>query len=127
MKKDIFLIILAVALLGSLSVVFLMTEKTSKINKSLEEERYSRMVAEESLQKNAAKLSTLEAQLKAANERMTKVQDSISQEKSVNTDLQKQYEDLVKVKADLEAKLQAAVAPKAPAPAEAQPVGTAAQ
>ena len=73
MKKDIFLVILSFALLGLLAAVFLMSEKTSKARKNLEEERYSRMVAEESLQKNAAKLSTLEAQLKAANVKMMRI------------------------------------------------------
>jgi len=105
MKKDILLVVLILALLGLLAIVFYVSEKANKVNKSLEEERYSRMVAEESLQKNAAKLSTLEAQLRLANLKMSHVQELIDSQKSANGDLQKQYEDLVRAKAELEAKV----------------------
>ena len=81
MKKDIMLVVLAIAFVVLLAVVLFISEKANKVNKSLDEERYSRMVAEESLQKNAAKLSTLEAQLRVANQKMTNVQDLIDQQK----------------------------------------------
>ena len=105
MKKDILLVILTLVTVASLVVVVGVLEKENKVKKSLDEERYSRMVAEESLQKNAAKLAVLEAQLKTANDKMAKVQDLIDQEKSINIDLQKQYDELNKTKAELETKL----------------------
>ncbi|MBF0489005.1 MAG: hypothetical protein HQL15_00120 [Candidatus Omnitrophica bacterium] len=115
MRKDIILVVLVLACIGLIILLVSLFEKTNKVTKSLDEERYSRMVAEESLQRNAAKLSTLEAQLKSANQKMAKVQDQIDQEKSTNGDLQKQYEELFNVKADLEAKLKIALEEK-PAP-----------
>ena len=121
MKKDIFLVVLVLVCVGLLVGLVSVLEKANKVNKSLDEERYSRMVAEESLQKNAAKLSTLEAQLKTANEKMTKVQDLIDQQKTANSDLQKQYADLSKLKAELEAKLKPLAEEKPAASPEASP------
>jgi septal ring factor EnvC (AmiA/AmiB activator) len=119
MKKDIFLVILALICLSLAIVLFTILQKDDKINKSIEEERFSRMVAEESLQKSAAKISTLEVQLKSATEKMGKVQDLIDQQKTANADLQKQYEDLNRMKADLEAKLKIASEEKIAPPVEA--------
>jgi peptidoglycan hydrolase CwlO-like protein len=121
MKKDILLVVLVIAFIVLLGVVLFVSEKANKVNKSLDEERYSRMVAEESLQKNAAKLSTLEAQLRLANQKMTNVQDLIDQQKSTNGDLQRQYGELLQAKADLEEKVRFLVEEKAAAP-EPQPV-----
>lgn len=121
MNKDILLIILALVSLGLLATVVGVFEKENKVNKSLEEERYIRMVAEEGLQKNAAKLATLEVQLKEANQKMLKVQDLINQEKFANAGLKKQYEDLNKTKSDLEAKLKNTLEEKTSLPA-AEPV-----
>ncbi len=107
MKKDVLLVILALISVGLLVTVVAVLEKENKTSKTLEEERYKRMVAEESQQKNAAKSATLEARLKAANEKMVKVQELIDQQKNINTDLQKQYTDLNKSKTELESKLKA--------------------
>ena len=113
MKKDIFLVVLLLVCVGLVVVLVNVLEKANRVNKSLDEERYSRMVAEESLQKNAAKLNTLEAQLKIANEKMAKVQDLIDQQKTVNIDLKKQFEDLNNAKIELESKLKTALEEKA--------------
>jgi hypothetical protein len=43
---------------------------------------------------------------------MAKIEDILDQEKSVNTDLKKQYDELAQSKADLEAKLQMALQEK---------------
>ncbi len=107
--KDVLLVIVLLIAVGLSVVVVRFNEKAIKASKNLEEERYSRMVAEESLQKNAAKLATLEAQVKSADAKMNKVQDIIDQEKGVNSDLKKQYDKLAQSKAELEAKLKAAL------------------
>ena len=109
MKKDILLVFFALLSVGLIIAVVGLYNKSNQVNRSLEEERYSRMVAEESLQKNAGKVATLEAQLKSANDKMAKVEDLISKEKNVNHDLQKQYEEISKAKEDLENKLKAAL------------------
>ena len=127
MKKDIFLVVLILALIGLSVAVFLLSEKSNQINKSLEEERYSRMVAEETVQKNAAKLTALEAQIKSTSERMAKVQATIDQEKGRNAELAKKYADLANAKEAMEAKFQAAVQQAQQQAAVAEPAATAAQ
>ena len=109
MKKDILIILLILVCLGLVVFVVVLLEKSSKVNKSLEEEKYSRMVTEESLQKNAAKITILENQLNKANEKLLKVGELIDSEKMVNVDLQKQYDELNKLKSDLENKLKATI------------------
>ena len=88
MKKDVVVVILGLLVAGLSVFLARSLEKEHRALKGLEEERYSRMVAEESLQKNAAKLSA---------------------EKGVNADLKKQYAQLAEAKEALEAKVKAAV------------------
>src|SRR3989338_895893 len=88
MKKDVVVVILGLLVVGLSIFLARSLEKEHRALKGLEEERYSRMVAEESLQKNAAKLSA---------------------EKGVNADLKKQYAQLAEAKEALEAKVKAAV------------------
>jgi len=107
--KDIILVVVILLSVGLSVMVVRFNEKATKAGKNLEEERYSRMVAEESLQKNSAKLAVLESQLKAATGKMAKIQDIVDQEKGVNQDLKKQYEQLSATKAELEAKLQSTI------------------
>lgn len=120
--KNIFLVVLSLIAVALLVMVISFYQKASKYTKSYEEERYSRMVAEESLQKNAAKLATLEAQLKTANDKMAKVQSLIDQEKSINVDLKKQYDELNKIRSDLQNKLKTTIEENAASAAEAHDV-----
>lgn len=120
--RNIFLAILSLVVVALLVMVISFYQKASKYTKSYEEEKYNRMVAEESLQKNAAKVVTLEAQLKTANEKMEKIQDLIEQEKSVNLDLKKQYDALSKIKSDLQNKLKTTIDENAASVVAAQQV-----
>ncbi len=115
--KDILLVVSILLSIALTVVVVRFNEKATKAGKNLEEERYSRMVAEESLQKSAAKLATLEAKLKSADSKMTKIQDILDQEKGVNADLKQQYAKLAESKADLELKVKAALEAQAQAQA----------
>ena len=115
--KDIILVISLLLAVGLSVVVVRFAEKADKAGKSLEEERYSRMVAEETLQKNDAKLATFQEQLKEDQNKMAKIEDILDQEKGVNADLKKQYDELTQAKLDLESKLQAALQEKAKAQA----------
>ena len=131
--KDIILVISLLLAVGLSVVAVNLVQKANKAGKSLEEERYSRMVAEETLQKNDAKLVTYQEQLKEAQDKMAKIQDVLDQEKTVNSDLKKQYDGLAEAKAKLEDQLQTMLKEKAaglaavqakPAPDKsAQPVG----
>ena len=133
--KDIILVISLLLAIGLSVFVVRFAQKADKAGKSLEEERYSRMVAEETLQKNDAKLTTLQVEVKEDQDKMGKIVDILEQEKGVNSNLKKQYDELTQAKADLEAKLetvlqqkaqavaalQAQVQPAVPAAAAAQP------
>ena len=115
--KDIILVIFLLVAVGLSVVVVHFAQKADKAGKSLEEERYSRMVAEETLQKNDAKLTTYQEELKEKQDKMAKIEDILDQEKGVNSDLKKQYDELAEAKANLEAKLGTALQEKAVAEA----------
>ena len=118
--KDIILVISLLIAVGLMVVVVRFAQKADKAGKNLEEERYSRMVAEETLQKNGSKLSALQEAIKEDHSKMNKIEDILDQEKSVNADLKKQFDALTQSKADLEAKLQLALQDKAKAEASLQ-------
>jgi len=104
--KDIVLVISLLLAVGLSVVVVRFAQKADKATRSLEEARYSRMVAEETLQKNDAKLTTYEMQLKEDQDKMSKIGDILDQEKNINESLKKQYDDLTAAKANLESRLE---------------------
>lgn len=109
MQKDVLLGVCALITAAAIVVAVNSFEKQNKLTKALQEERYSRMVAEESSQKSAAKVAVLENDLKSSQDKMTKIKDILSQEKNVNSNLKSQYEKLAQTKANLEAKLKTAL------------------
>ena len=115
MNKDVLLVIRLLIMAGAVSVAVFSIEKQHKLLKNLEEEKYSRMVAEDSSQKSAAKLATLENQMKSTQEKMAKLKDILDQEKEFNQDLKDQYEKLVRAKVDLELKLKTTMEEKSTA------------
>ena len=117
--KDIILVITILLAVGLSLMVVRFAQKADKAGKNLEEERYSRMVAEETLQKNDAKLATLQEAVKEDQNKMTKIEDILDQEKTVSSDLKKQYDELAAAEANLENKL-AALQAKAQPPAPAK-------
>jgi septal ring factor EnvC (AmiA/AmiB activator) len=122
--KDIVLVISLLLMVGLSVMVVRFAQKADKAGKGLEEERYSRMVAEETLQKNDAKLTILQELLKEDRNKMAKIEDVLDQEKNVNSDLKRQYDELTQAKAGLEDKLQTVLKEKAAAVAalaQAQP------
>lgn len=124
MNKDVLLILCALITVGAIAGAVYTFEKQGKLSRSLQEERYGRMVAEEISQKSAAKLIALENQLKSTDDKLAKLKDILDQQKSVNSDLKGQYDKLVQAKADMEAKLKTAMEekPVVPPPApEAAP------
>jgi uncharacterized protein YoxC len=118
--KDIILVISLLVAVGLSVFVVRFAQKADKAGKTLEEERYSRMVAEETLQKNAAKLTTLQVELKEDQDKMAKIVDILDQEKGVNSNLKKQYDELTEAKSNLESKLETVLQQKAQAVAALQ-------
>jgi uncharacterized protein HemX len=118
--KDIILVIAILLAVGLSVMVVCFAQRADKSGKSLEEERYSRMVAEETLQKNDGKLTTLQESLKDDQNKIAKIEDILNQEKSVNSDLKKQYAELTQAKTTLEVKLQTMLQEKATAVSASQ-------
>jgi uncharacterized protein YoxC len=118
--KDIVLVISLLVAVSLSVVVVRFAQKADKASRSLDEERYSRMVAEETLQKNDAKLTAFQEELQEDQNKMTKIEDILEQEKGVNLSLKKQYDELNASKADLEGKLEAVLQEKAQAIAALQ-------
>lgn len=117
MSKNIIVVISLLIAAGAIAFAVHASGKRNTLVKSLDEERYSRMVAEEASQKSAAKVATLENQLKQADTKVQRFKDILEEEKTVNSDLKKQYDKLVRVKADLESKLRGALEEKTAAAA----------
>ena len=80
--RDIILVIVLLIMVGLSVLVVRFAEKANKAAKNLEEERYSRMVAEETLQKNAAKLTILFSQLKKNKTKWLKSKTSSTRKKT---------------------------------------------
>ncbi len=112
MKNTVVLVICLLIAAGSIAAAVYAFDKQNKLSKTLEEERYGRLVAEESSQKSAAKLAALENQVKTTGDKMAKLKDVLEQAKEVNSDLQSQYDKLAQAKASLEANLKSALEEK---------------
>src|SRR4051812_3372275 len=84
-------------------------QEAQTVSKSLETERYSRLVAEEKVVNTLSKIKQLENDLKASEEKIAKVQTVLKDQKSINVDLERQFDRLSKAKSDLEEQLRAAV------------------
>ena len=107
--KDVILVVAALVVVALSVLSVRMNEKATKFSKGLEEERYSRLVAEESVQKSAAKIVALSSELKSAQGKMAKVQAILDQEQNVNADLKAQFDRLAQAKSQLEEKLNTAL------------------
>ena len=101
-------IIIVVGVLIGFTVYF--KQQAQTISKSLDAERYSRLVAEEKVVNTASKLKEAENDLKASEEKIAKIQTVLKDQKNVNEELEQQFERLSKAKTDLENQLKTVVA-----------------
>ena len=104
--KDIFFIISLVIAIAASVVLVRNYQERSKIEKNLQQERYSRLVAEENSEKSESKIKQLNLDLKLSEEKIVKIQRILDEEKNVNEDLKAQYDRLTRAKSELETKLQ---------------------
>ncbi len=115
MKKNTGLIVAMVVVVGILTgLIVHFKQEAGKIAKSLETERYSRLVAEEKVVNTVSKIKQLENELMSSEEKIAKVQSVLKDQKSLNTDLEHQFDRLSKAKADLENQLRVAIAQPQP-------------
>jgi len=110
--KDILFIITLVIAIGASVVLVRNHQEKSKMEKNLQQERYSRLVAEENFEKNESKIKQLDLDLKLSEEKIVKIQRILDEEKNVNEELKVQYEKLISAKAELEDKLKEAIETK---------------
>ncbi len=82
-----------------------------KTKTDLETERYKRMVAEESLEKAKAKCKSTELNLKQTQKQLWEIQDILKQEKQSFKKLQAEFNRMIKVKQQLEDKLNESLIP----------------
>lgn len=103
-------ILFVVALLVAVSVAIVFVRMNEDISKRLNDEKYNRLYAEESSLAYAKKIKIMESDLKAAQDKIEKIQSLVDQQKNLNNDLKTQFEKISKAKADLEGKLKETLA-----------------
>ena len=119
---EIILVLSVILSIGLGYIVANSGQKTSKLKKILDAERYSRFVAEENVQKGIQKVKSLESELKTAQQKIDRIQSILEQERELNQDLKSQYERISRAKVDLEQKLNTALQPPPVASVPAQQV-----
>ena len=121
--KNIFLALLVVVFAGVLAAVAIhYKHQVTQISKTLESERYSRLVAEEKVVNSVSKIKQLQDDLQDNEKKIAKIQDVLKEQKNVNNDLETQYQKLAKSKEELEEQIQVLISQQAVAAAAAQAV-----
>ena len=77
-------------------------KQVTDISKVLESERYSRLVAEEKVVNSVSKIKQLQDDLTDNQQKLNKIQDLLKEQKSVNKDLDAQFQRLSNAKSQLE-------------------------
>lgn len=108
--KNISVIVVIVAILSAFiaTLVYHKREITT-VTKTLEAERYNRLVAEEKVVNSVSKIKQLESDLKSNEDKITKIQSVLKEQKNFNKDLEDQYERLSRAKSALEEQLKTVV------------------
>ena len=118
MKTTILIAAILVAVLGiTMTVRFAKDAQSHEQN--LNQERYNRMVAEESLASANTKINALETELERLQNKIKNSEKLLSETNAMNDDLKARLDKAMQIKGDMEKKigeLQNIVAP-APAPA----------
>ncbi|GEM_PF-4321605 len=107
-----FIALLGCIVVGVLVVVLVhYKHEATKIVKTLEAERYNRLVAEEKVVTSVSKIKQLESDLKSNEEKFAKIQSVLKEQKSFNQDLENQFERLSRAKTALEEQLKTVINP----------------
>ena len=115
--KNKILTVAVVLTIGACLMAISATRSSAKVQEILDQERYSRMTAEEKLEKASAKLTSLQSQLNDANNKIQGIQAVLDQGRSSNADLKAQLESVTKLKASLERKIEELKNAQVPVPA----------
>ena len=108
--KNFWLILVILLIVGFLvGVVYYYKYEITSISKTLESERYSRLVAEEKVVNSVSKIKQLQDDLTDNQEKIAKIQGLLKEEKNVNKDLDSQFQRLSKAKSQLEKQIDSLV------------------
>ena len=126
--KTFGLILLFIVFLGALAGVTVYYKKqVTDISKVLESERYSRFVAEEKVVNSVSKIKQLQGDLADNEQKLGKIQDLLKEQKSVNKDLDIQFQRLSTAKSQLEDQIQTLIIQQAESAAAASAAKLAAE
>lgn len=103
--KNKILVVSVVLTIGACLMAISSTNRASRVQQGLDQERYNRMIAEEKLEKANAKLSSLQTELDTAKSKIQGIQAVLDQGKSTTADLKAQLESVTKLKESLERKM----------------------
>ena len=113
--KNKLLIVAAFLTLGCLVVVVMSSQKMSRIQRDLEQERYNRMVAEEKLERAMTKVKTSESDVTNVENQVQSLQTVLEQEKEASGKLKTELDKMNKLKDVLEQQLKDALVTQSPA------------
>ncbi len=102
-------------------------KQVTDISKVLESERYSRLVAEEKVVNSVSKIKQLQGDLADNEQKLGKIQDLLKEQKSVNKDLDIQFQRLSTAKSQLEDQIQTLIIQQAESAAAASAAKLAAE
>lgn len=124
--KNKILLVVIVLMIGFLFMALSSNQAVGHIKRDLDQERYKRIVAEESLSKASSKVNSLETELSDTRDKIQSVQAILQEGKNETSDLKVQLERMTKAKEALEKKIEELknamvpeVVPAEPKPAEA--------
>lgn len=104
--KNFFVILILLSAVISFILLFRFNRENADVTRILEQERYSRMIAEEELQKSEYRIKKLEADLQTTQVKLSKSQEVLDKEKSQAARLKSQMQELNRTKSALEKDLE---------------------
>ncbi len=120
MKNKMLILISALAVI-CVGIVFFAGSKVAGTKKDLDQERYSRMVAEEKLEKALIKIRSLENEVNVAQTQTQNLQAVFDKEKAASSKAQTELDKMTKLKEVLEKELKNALVPPAATEQAPQP------
>ncbi len=104
--KNAILLVAVVLTIGSCLIAVSSGRAAQKMQQSLDQERYQRMVAEEKLEKSSLQIASLESELDSVKGKIQGIQAIMQDGNHANADLKIQLESITKVKESLEKQLE---------------------
>lgn len=103
--KALLVIILAVILSTCVSLTYRYHKDSEKSVKNLNDERYSRMIAEEDLKNAQTEIKTIKADLERTQIKLKSLDASLEQQKMVNGDLKSRLTKAAELRTEMEKKI----------------------